>query len=63
MPAILDIWESNSKRGRYTSKWKQGPWPDTLDEMARLENEWKVEMGSRVTYSIHDAKAIVDGML
>ena len=60
LPPIVDIWESNSKRGRYSQKWVAGPWPAVLDEMAELEKEWMAEMISRVNYSTSEIQQIVN---
>ena len=56
LPAILDIWEASSKRGRYTSKWVSSGWPDVLNEMENIEQEFIDNMANRVTYSELDVR-------
>ena len=56
LPAILDIWEASSKRGRYTSKWVSSGWPDVLNEMENIEQEFIDNMAKRVTYSESDVR-------
>ena len=53
LPAILDIWEASSKGDtrRYTSKWVSPDWPEILNEMWKIEQEFMDNMANRVTYS------------
>ena len=51
LPAILDIWEASSKKGRYTSKWVSSGWSDVLNEMENIEQEFINNLANRVTYS------------
>ena len=53
LPSILEIWESNTKRGRYQSKWKESKWVATIEDMAH-EEEFLTELLHRLDYHESD---------